>query len=75
MADAVFGQRKEIMLLQRCKERPETGYVREGTGRNAGPVRGQLARLVKSYGQLMRVLAAGVGNEKACVLNHAATAL
>jgi hypothetical protein len=63
VADAVFGQRKEIMLFQRCKERPETGYVSEGAGGNAGPVCGQLARLVKSYGQLMRVLATGVGDE------------
>jgi hypothetical protein len=63
VADAVVGQRKEIMLLQRCKERPETGYVREGTGRNAGPVRGQLARFVKGYSQLMRVLPTRVGDE------------
>jgi hypothetical protein len=63
VADAVVGQRKKIVLFQRGKERPETGYVREGTGGNAGPVSGQLARFVKSYGQLMRVLATGVGDE------------
>jgi hypothetical protein len=33
-----------------------------------------LARLVKSYDQLMRVLAAGVGDEKPVVLNHAPNA-
>jgi hypothetical protein len=53
VADAVVGQRKEIVLLQRCKKRAEAGHMREGTGWDARPVRGQLVGFVESACQLM----------------------